>query len=61
MPANDTWDVDMLSFQTVCIDGLLHDCGISSALAMEMLQSCTKPLVCYCYIGNKSTMILTNT
>ena len=24
------------------IDGLVKDCGISSALAMEILQSCTK-------------------
>ena len=27
------------------VDGLLQDCSISSALAMEILQSCTKPLV----------------
>ena len=27
------------------IDGLLQDCSISSALAMEILQSCTKPLI----------------
>ena len=25
------------------IDGLVQDCSISIALAMEMLQSCTKP------------------
>ena len=25
------------------IDGLVQDCSISSALAMEILQSCTKP------------------
>ena len=25
------------------IDGLVQDCSISSALAMELLQSCTKP------------------
>ena len=25
-----------------CIDGLVHDCSNSSALAMELLQSCTK-------------------
>ena len=25
------------------IDGLMQDCSISSALAMEILQSCTKP------------------
>ena len=28
------------------IDGLVQDCSISSALAMEILQSCTKPLIC---------------
>ena len=28
------------------IDGLVQDCGNSSALAMELLQSCTKPSLC---------------
>ena len=28
------------------IDGLVKDCSISSALAMEILQFCTKPLIC---------------
>ena len=28
------------------IDGLVQDCSISSALALEILQSCTKLLVC---------------
>ena len=27
------------------IDGLMQDCSISSALAMEILQSCTKPSI----------------
>ena len=27
------------------IDGLVQDCGNSSALAMELPQSCTKPLI----------------
>ena len=27
------------------IDGLAQDCSNSSALAMELLQSCAKPLV----------------
>ena len=27
------------------IDGLVHDCSISSALAIEILQSCTKPSI----------------
>ena len=30
----------------VYIDGLEQDCSISSALAMYILQSCTKPLIC---------------
>ena len=29
------------------IDGLVQDCSISSALAMEILQSCTKPSIWY--------------
>ena len=28
-----------------CIDGLVQDCSISSGLAMEILQSCTEPLI----------------
>ena len=28
------------------IDGLVQSCSISSTLAMELLQSCTKPLIC---------------
>ena len=28
------------------INGLVQDCSNSSALAMELLQSCTKPLMC---------------
>ena len=28
------------------IDGLVQDCSISSVLALEILQSCTKPLKC---------------
>ena len=31
------------------IDGLVQDCSISSALAMEILQSCTKSLIC-CWV-----------
>ena len=31
---------------TTYIDGLVWDCSNSSALAMELLQSCTKPLIC---------------
>ena len=32
------------------VDGLVQDCGNSSALAMELLQSCTKPLMYFCKI-----------
>ena len=28
------------------IDGLVQDCSDSSVLAMELLQSCTKPSIC---------------
>ena len=31
------------------INGLVQDCSNSSALAMELLQSCTKPLICDLY------------
>ena len=30
---------------TINIDGLVRDCSISIAKAMEILQSCTKPLI----------------
>ena len=30
----------------VHIDGLVQNCGNSSALAMELLQSCTEPSIC---------------
>ena len=32
---------------TSCIDGLVQDCNNSIANALELLQSCTKPSVCY--------------
>ena len=28
------------------VDGLVQDCRISSVLAMEIVQSCTKPSMC---------------
>ena len=31
-------------------DGLVQDCSISIALAMEILQSCTKPSIYHIYI-----------
>ena len=36
---------DFSELNIVCeqFDGLVHDCSNSSALAMELLQSCTKP------------------
>ena len=35
------------AYFTMYIDGLVQDCSNSSALAMELLQSCTKHSV-YC-------------
>ena len=29
------------------VDGVVQDCSNSSALAMELLQSCTKPSMSY--------------
>ena len=34
------------------IDGLVQDCSISSANALEILQSCTKLLICICEMGH---------
>ena len=31
----------------VIYDGLVQDCSKSSALAMDLLQSCNKPIVMY--------------
>ena len=33
------------SFETIHIDGLVQNCNNYSALAMELLQSCTKPSI----------------
>ena len=35
---------------TVYVDGLEQDCSNSSANTLELLQSCTKPLMWYCVI-----------
>ena len=35
----------MLQVTEHSMDGLVQDCNNSSALAMELLQSCTKPSV----------------
>ena len=42
-----TWKMQ-LWIQSLHIDGLVQDCRNSSALAMELLQSCTKPSISYC-------------
>ena len=34
-----------------CVDGIVQDCSISSSLAMEILQSCTKPLISWQYFN----------
>ena len=40
------WDSNVQRvYSNYSIDGLMQDCGISSALAMEILQSCTMPLI----------------
>ena len=36
----------MSQYTDVYIDGLVQDCSISSALALEILQFCTKPSIC---------------
>ena len=36
------WNHTSLSY----VEGLMQDCSISSALAMEILQSCNKPSIC---------------
>ena len=36
-------------FIDLWIDGLVEECSICSALAMEILQFCTKPSICSAY------------
>ena len=43
---------------TIHIDGLVQACSNSSALAMELLQSCTKPLILF-PARHISTLIMT--
>ena len=44
------------------IDGLGQHCSQSSVLAMELLQSCTKPLICCCYfVKNPDRLTSRNT
>ena len=40
------WATDGIVYQGIYIDGLVQDCSNCSALAMELLQSCTKPATC---------------
>ena len=45
------YTVEIIKFLTMFyrrehLHGLVQDCSISSALAMEILQSCTKPSLC---------------
>ena len=44
---NEIYCLVHVKYIIVYIDGLVQDCSISSALAMEMLQSCTEPLIYY--------------
>ena len=44
----------------VHIDGLVQDCGNPSVLAMELLQSCTKPSICDWHHTTSSFYLLTN-
>ena len=46
----------MLQQNNKYIDGLVQDCSNSSALAIELLQSCTKPYI-YIYIYNCPTLL----
>ena len=41
----DTRDSSVKSVAVGYVDGLVQDCSNSSALAMELLQSCTKPSI----------------
>ena len=39
--------VCVICYNVSYIDGLVQDCSISIANALEILQSCTKPSICY--------------
>ena len=39
--------MELCRWNNLYIDGLMQDCSISSALAMEILQCCTKLSICY--------------
>ena len=42
------------------LDDLMQDCSDSIANALELLQSCTKPSICYLYGSVKFNSILQN-
>ena len=48
--------LEHLKFYTeyIHIDGLVEDCSNSIANALELLQSCTKPLISFDMVCNKS-------
>ena len=48
MASPGCWSHILYRIQTLLhnFDGLVQDCSISIALAMEILQSCTKPSIC---------------
>ena len=45
MNTNDTHPIEKSINSWEYISGLVQDCGISSALALEILQFCTKPSI----------------
>ena len=45
MFSDDPNSAMQLSPEREYLDGLVQDCSNSSALAMELLQSCTKPSI----------------
>ena len=42
-----------VEFNKVYFEGLVQDCSNSSALALGLLQSCTKPLICRCPVDDQ--------
>ena len=51
-PGNKTAAVFAVSWpDPLYINGLVQDCSDSSALAMELLQSCAKPSICISYMN----------
>ena len=46
---------DHLSITQHDFDELVQDCSICSALAMEILQVCTKPSILFVFSGDRFT------